>query len=697
VVASPIQPNKTQWPLSGPIQIYINTKKSHTKDFLTYLDHLIKSLPGWSETEYELRWADNLDAIEANLGKQKKLSKRPRCVAIIIDEENQEKQYLPYRLANLQDSSYGFSAAILHDTENDNLNMYRDNKSSLYVKSCRKPKFYQGTNGINIKEITKNHEVPNNHWPFIQNDSLQNLLKNLANYFIFLGRDLGIINDQQVSDKDLSQLVQDIILRRNQELPKIEAKKEIIQSLKKHWVSICKTVKLFSVRDKQGNLSLAYNFAIDHSNFNPWPTIGETSLTEFPNPNFLKELCGKNKITTVDDLKKVFEYLGVKTITLSDDELAKYLIEEAWDKLSAQYDLFKFPGNDGKEKVFYSYCKQIKSDTKSSDGIDLMYFPSSRLIKSKLNKPKVDSSADLKKFWSSLGIESANDEEEKLLPRLLIERYWDEVSKNTNIYKIKTDDGQEKYSFRFASGDLDKWGKVGRIGLLRFFFDKTLVKRILEKESITSIGDLQKVFNAIGLSVAEATDEKDLPKKIIETHWEEISKHTGIIQFQNDNGKTKYSFNFAGSPSLLSGCVPGAGTKAYSSFPSPDFTEEILGSQKRTQKTIDDMKKVWQAMGLDIACPEDEKNLFRKLIEDNWDAISESTDIIRNPDGQGFQYDFSNLKSKNTWKTVGNYGSIASFPSINFIREVLGPEARAIRSREDLKKVWSALGLKILN
>jgi hypothetical protein len=648
-------------------------------------------LPGWSETEYELRWANNLEAIEANLEKLK--NRPPRCVAIITDEE---KESLPYLLENLHNSSHGFSAAILHDTENDDLKSYPEQGSSLYVatKTVNKnSKIYTKTNAIHaskIQGVKKNDQellVPNLHWPLIKSNTLKTLLGNLARYFIFLGQDLGIIKPKPAkSSKPKNNLLAP------------SGKKDLKKILKLHWDSIMSDVKLFQVTDPEGNLCLAYNFAKDHSNFNSWTQQGLINLTEFPNEYFLQKLCGKNKITEVNDLKKVFEYLGFKTINLSDEELAKKLIEQAWDKLSAQYNLFKFPGNDDKEKVFYSYCKQIKPVPKGSDGIDLMYFPSSKLIKFILNKPSVDSSTDLKKLWSSLGIESATDDEENLLlPKRLIERYWDEVSKNTNIYKIKTDDGKEKYSFRFASGDLGKWGKVGQIGLLRFFFDKTLLQKSIEQDTITNLGHLKTVFKYLGLLVATEDEEKDLLKKIIQTNWAEISKTTGIIQFYDDNGKTKYSFNFARSPSLLKGYVPGAGTQVYSSFPSPDFTEKILGNLKRTQKNIGDMKRVWQAMGFDIASPADEKILFRKLINDNWPSISQATGISRTDTEKGFLYDFLNLKSKEHWGCVGNYCSIASFPSISFITEVLGEDAKAIRSREDLKEVWSALGLKSSN
>ena len=710
MVANPVQPNKTQWPQSGPIQIYINTKRLHgfnVNQFLPILDKLIKSLPGWSETGYELRWANDLENLDVRLYNLKKLSKPPRCVAIIIDEENQEKESLPYLLENLHNLSHGFSAAIVNDAVNDDLYSYTEEDSSLYVatKSVNpNSKIYTNTHAIHALKIPRAKPndngflVPNLHWPLIKSNTLETLLGNLANYFIVLGWDLGIIKPKQANNSDTKKVPKHTQAQNN-ELLELLKKQNAINMLKPYWNSILTDVKLFQVTDPEGNLCLAYNFAMDHSNFHQWTQLESINLTDFPDKQFLQELCGKNKITKVTDLQKVFEYLGFKTINLSGEELAKQLIEQVWDKLSAQYNLFKFPGYDGKEKVFYSYCKQIKPDRNSSDGIDLKYFPSSKLINSILNKAKVDSSTDLKKLWSSLGIKSATDDEENLLlPKLLIEKNWDQISKNTNIYKIKTDDGKEKYFFSFASGNLEKWGHVGQIGLLRFFFDKNLLQKILNKQTITSLDDLKKVFDYIGLSVAtEQEEQKYLPKKIIETNWAEIYEKTGIIQFEDDNGKTKYSFNFARSPSLLKGHVPGAGTQVYSSFPSPDFTEKILENSKRTQETIDEMKKVWQAMGFDIASPADEKILFRKLIEDNWDAISKSTGIIRNPDEQGFQYDFSKIRSKKHWDKVGNHVKIASFPSIKFIRDVLGEDARAIRSKEDLKTVWSALGLKIIN
>ena len=316
MVVDSVQPNKAQWPNSGPIQIYINTKRiSKVADFHSYLDDLIKSLPGWSETEYELRWANNLEAIEANLGKLK--NRPPRCVAIIIDEENQEKESLPYLLKNLHNLSHGFSAAILHDTDNDDLNMYRKNNSSLYVATRtvnKKSKIYTKTNAIhasNIQGVKKNDQellVPNLHWPLIKSNTLDTLLDNLARYFIFLGQDLGIIKPKPAkSSKPKNNLLAP------------SEKKDLKKILKLHWDSIMSDVKLFQVTDPEGDLCLAYNFAKNHCNFNPWTQLRLINLTEFLNEYFLQELCGKNKITEVNDLKKVFEYLGFKTINLSDE------------------------------------------------------------------------------------------------------------------------------------------------------------------------------------------------------------------------------------------------------------------------------------------------------------------------------------------------------------------------------------------
>lgn len=94
------------------------------------------------------------------------------------------------------------------------------------------------------------------------------------------------------------------------------------------------------------------------------------------------------------------------------------------------------------------------------------------------------------------------------------------------------------------------------------------------------------------------------------------------------------------------------------------------------------------------AVPEQNTEEWRKIIENNWEKISQMTGVYRKKVGETWVYYFDKAKSANNWsgKFQNGQNCLFNYPNATFIKKII--EMDKIRSIENLAKVWSALGLE---
>lgn len=458
---------------------------------------------------------------------------------------------------------------------------------------------------------------------------------------------------------------------------------------------------------------LAKANSVDHR----WAKINGSGLQYYPGANIVKPILGKNEIASINDLKQVWQALGLEIATDEEDRtvLPKNIIEENWASIAANTGILKLPGlSDGDtktdDKYYFSFAKASGQDWGRVPGHNVLKaFPSSAVIQHYINEPTVQSLANLKKMWGAFGMPIASAEEEASLPKRLIEANWAEISKNTGVFKrlVQSSSREEprvKYFFSFAHATSDG-GKVAGIRSVRNFPNPDFIRSVINKKSIQSIADMKKVWQALGLDTATEEEEQMLPKAMIEANWSEITQQTGILILPGSEGY-KYYFRFA-KPRSYWGKVSDASFNVQS-YPSGPYVRSILS--KKRPDTAKDLKKVWASLGIEVASEEEENNIARRMIEEfNWDTISKNTAITRIELADGtYRYDFTKLSDDpskwgsmpGTYDLNGNEIPLSKFPGVGFIKEALGDNRHkklAIESKQELVQVWNKMGLRAVN
>jgi signal recognition particle subunit SEC65 len=312
----------------------------------------------------------------------------------------------------------------------------------------------------------------------------------------------------------------------------------------------------------------------------------------------------------------------------------------------------------------------------------LEHYPGAEIIKSILNnKSQIDTVAELKTVWKALGLRIATeDEEKKELPRKIIEENWDELEKNTHIFKLPglavTGGGKPppKYYFGLAKATAQNWGRVPGHNMVKGFPASHIIQEYTNEPTAQSLEQLKILWRALGLEIATEEEEATLPRRLIEMNWREISKNTGIRcrlvqEHKTDEPKIKYFFEFAHGRSQW-GKV--SDIKSISNFPNPDFIRSVTG--KDSIITAGELKKVWKALGIEVATDEEEKKLPKWLIEDSWSNITKHSGIILLPTLDGYKYHFRFAKQAKDWGGVRAAGDrkIQYYPSGPFVTSILG-------------------------
>lgn len=440
-----------------------------------------------------------------------------------------------------------------------------------------------------------------------------------------------------------------------------------------------------------------------------WCEVNGRPLASFPSNDYVYEIIGRRQMRNIDDLKGVLGSLGIN-VASEDEEKLRYgeVLENSWESA----ELTKKTGverryDEDEEcfKYFFLLAKTASGKRPWSKvaGRRLEHYPGAKIIGSILeDKTHIDTIPELKKVWEELGLRVATEKEEKTeLPRRIIEENWAVIKDNLRIMKLPGEEldenGEpiEKYYFSQAKSTAQDWGRIPGYNTVKTFPSSGVILDYIGEATAQSRSSLKKLWQSFGLNVASKKEEQGLAKTLIEMNWNQISANTGIIKRlvqknRGDEAKVKYFFKFAKGSGAWG---PVGDLKTIRTFPNPNFIRSVL-SKDKIQST-DDLKKVWQALGIEIATEEEEKDFVVTTLEDSWDSITENTGIVLVPTFNGLTYHFRFARQRPEWGTVEDaHGrSITSYPSGPEVREILGK--RRPDSPAELKKLWSHLGLNV--
>lgn len=447
-------------------------------------------------------------------------------------------------------------------------------------------------------------------------------------------------------------------------------------------------------------------------------SVANSQLIEsYPTMSFIQNILGASKIHSAESLAKVWKALGLEEASEANykheethQKIPEWrkVIENNWTRISKQTGVYrrKVAKSNSIEKEFaYFFDKTIDSikwGRVNKQSINLNYYPNVKFLKNIINKEIIQSSVDLAKVWEALGLRKASEEDYKAEWRRVIETNWNKISAQTGVYrrKIAKPDSKEKefvYFFDKAKA-VSNWKAFSKkYNNIATYPNQIFIKKIIGGK-LKSGKDLAKVWGVLGLRIASQEDYKEEWRKVIETNWNKISAQTGVYRRKitgSDSKEKEFVYFF---DRLKNSNNWGKFSDKYlriELYPNNKFIKDLTGNDYIHP---DDLAKVWKALGLRSASHEDYKAEWRRIIETNWNKISAQTGIYRkkitvpNSNEKEFVYFFDRAQNSNKWgKFNNNHNGIRSYPNDQFIKKTANVEH--LRSKKDLAKVWSALGL----
>ena len=440
-----------------------------------------------------------------------------------------------------------------------------------------------------------------------------------------------------------------------------------------------------------------------------WCQVNDKPLASFPSNEYLFNIVGRRQMRSIDDLKETLSSLGLN-IASDEDEKLRYgeIIESHWTSAKLTETTGVERRYDEKEecfKYFFLLAKTPSGERPWSKLADrrLEHYPGAKVIGSILEeKSHIDTVPELRQVWQELGLRVATENEERTeLPRRIIEENWSTLQGNIGIFKLPSDeldkngDPVEKYYFSQAKSTAQNWGRVHGYNTVKTFPNSGLIQDLIEEPIAQSRVNLKKLWSKFGLNVASEEEEQGLAKRLIEINWRQISANTGITkrlvqESRDDEPKVKYFFQFSKGSNAW-GRV--GDLKTIRTFPNPNFIRSTISKDKI--QSIEDLKKVWKALGIEVATEKEEEGLIRSTLEDNWYSVTEKTGVLLASTFNGLTYHFRFARPRPEWGTVETASdrSITSYPSGPKVQEILSKKRPD--SPTDLKKLWSQLGINV--
>ncbi len=245
-----------------------------------------------------------------------------------------------------------------------------------------------------------------------------------------------------------------------------------------------------------------------------------------------------------------------------------------------------------------------------------------------------------------------------------------------------------KYIFSFLK-NTSKWGKVQNFGSLLSFPNAVFLRqhKIVDKQKMSNPNQLKKLFEVLGLPVANENDEKEFYRALLEAEIPRLIKEAGLIEH---NGK--YIFSFLNGYTEW-GKVQNFGSLSLRSFPNIVFLRQHEIVDKRQMSNPNQLKKLFEVLGLPVANENDEKEFYRALLEAEIPRLIDEVGLIKH----NGKYNFSFIRGLDKWEKVQNFGNLRSFPNAVFLKQYEIANKQPMSNPNQLKKLFEVLGLPVAN